>query len=228
MKIPFKFDMPLMVLYFLGLVLIIVFFSEMWSVAFAVIIVLLISITQKMYFENKFTGFEKKFNNNAVIDKILSQINNIGQVLETSIIEFKRNTYTMSAKMQDVKQELKNEYTEEIGSRYSDLLKKIFDTETRVDEIKKNISKTTKNKNAVSTKTLAKKIKNLKEELKKEYAEDIGSRYNDILTKIFETEMKLDDVKKNLGIAYGSLDERVRSLEDKNMVEGKNIDNMSL
>ena len=51
------------------------------------------------------------------------------------------------------------------------------------------------------------------EEVRHSYEIDSGRNYRELAKKIFDVENRLNDVKKTLGAAFGSLDERIGAIE---------------
>jgi len=53
------------------------------------------------------------------------------------------------------------------------------------------------------------------EELRHDYQVEMEKQYRDLARKMIDLENKLNNIKKNLGIAYSSIDERLRRIEDE-------------
>jgi hypothetical protein len=58
-------------------------------------------------------------------------------------------------------------------------------------------------------------LENRLDEVRHSYEVDMDKNYRELAKKIFELENRLGDVKKTLGAAFGSLDERLGLVENK-------------
>ena len=66
-----------------------------------------------------------------------------------------------------------------------------------------------------ATEEVGDRFNNRIDNFQREVQGESEKQYRDLARKILESENKINEVKKNLGIAYGSLDERLRGIEER-------------
>ncbi|MFC2143050.1 hypothetical protein ACFLQN_01480 [Candidatus Aenigmatarchaeota archaeon] len=90
----------------------------------------------------------------------------------------------------------------------------IFLLSEKIDSISHTIERVGNDFNSTSS-VLASNFNDRVNEFTNEIQTESEKQYRDLARKILESENKINEVKKNLGIAYGSLDERLRGIEEK-------------
>lgn len=126
-----RWDALLLLLYGIAIVFIIVEFSGLWSLSLILMIILLASLIQKIYFDKE---FRKNLNKNSMFIDVISEkmdiiISSIEDLGKTSKI----NT-----------DNIKNSILGDIENVLVDLRKRVVDTESKLIEIKESLD-TTKN-----------------------------------------------------------------------------------
>lgn len=80
----------------------------------------------------------------------------------------------------------------------------------RLDVFQDKLSEISKHTSSIRTETDKKLV-----EFRHEYKVENEAQYRELAKKIFDIENKVNSVRKNLGIAYGALDERIRGFEQE-------------
>jgi hypothetical protein len=126
-----RWDALLLLLYGIAIVFVIFEFSGLWSLSLILMIVLLISLIQKIYFDKEFRKNADKNNMSmgVISEKVDIIISSIGELGKSNKINADN---------------IKNSILEDIENILVDLRKRIVDTESRLIEIKESLD-TTKN-----------------------------------------------------------------------------------
>ena len=84
----------------------------------------------------------------------------------------------------------------------------------KIDTISTTIEKVGQDFNKTASE-MSNKVNDRIEGFTREIQTESERQYRDLARKILESENKVNEVKKNLGIAYGSIDERLRHIEER-------------
>ena len=142
------YDKILLVLYLIVIVIVVVELYDFWGIAIVMLLVLIITLVQKMDIVNKIEDGSRK--RAEALSTVLNRI----EYFSKNLFEFKQN-----------------------------LSRHLYGMETKIDEVRH------------------------------EHEVEFEKSYRELAKKIFEIENKLTGVKKTLGAAFGSVDERLKRLE---------------
>ncbi|MEM7819548.1 MAG: hypothetical protein QXD48_01830 [Candidatus Aenigmatarchaeota archaeon] len=128
-----RLDVLLLLLYGIVLVLIILEFSSIWSLSIVLMIMLVISLVQKIYFDNSFESLTKGK------DKLIEMITNRLDMFLNSIENIKIIIDKNVSDTQNKLEEIKNYNKEELEKKYDELVKKIIDVENKLNIVKRTL-----------------------------------------------------------------------------------------
>lgn len=125
------FDYYMFVLYVLVVALTMYFFFNFWGLATISLLIIVIIILQKIYFENRFSEAERM--RAKMIDLVSAKMELFSKRLEDLKDNIYRNSLFLDNKMNEYRTESKTEGE----NMFREIAKKIFDIENRLERIRK-------------------------------------------------------------------------------------------
>jgi len=133
-------DIILIILYAIALVVVVMSFSNLILIGFTFLLVMIITIMQKIYVDSSLEKQSKKIEEmdskrTRLVDLILQRLESFSKTLQL----LRHEISTVVSSNENKIQEIRHEASVESEKQYRELAKKILDVENRTTEIKKNL-----------------------------------------------------------------------------------------
>ncbi len=129
-----KYDMTLLVLYFITLLLVILELSGIWSLAIILLLVMIITLVQKINIEDHLNA--QKQDKERKFSRISDSVALIGKNVEDIRYNLDKNTFVVEGRINV----LKHEYESALETQFSGMARKIQDLENSLNSTRKTLA----------------------------------------------------------------------------------------